>query len=104
MPFLFQVAGFWTGNWRKYEGFGTAYAHKRPGLGLEPPGGWLNLGERKWLNSGERHRSWRLGQKRTPQAPISSESATGEGVFHVERRHNKWRDRLKREGRGSATR
>ena len=64
MPFLFQVAGFWTGNWRKYEGFGTAYAHKRPGLGLEPTGGWVNLSERKWVNSGERHRLQAQGFRR----------------------------------------
>jgi hypothetical protein len=56
MPFPFQVAGFWTGAMRKYEGFGTAYAHKQTESGDPTDGGWVNLSEQRWLNSGERHR------------------------------------------------
>src|SRR5450759_727705 len=56
MPFPFQVAGFWTGAMRKYEGFGTAYAHKQTESGDPTDGGWINLSEQRWLNSGERHR------------------------------------------------
>src|SRR5450759_1332578 len=58
MPFPFQVAGFWTGAMRKYEGFGTAYAHKQTESGDPTDGGWINLSEQRWVNSGERHRQF----------------------------------------------
>ena len=41
---------------RKYEGFGTAYAHKQTESGDPTDGGWINLSEQRWVNSGERHR------------------------------------------------
>ena len=44
------------GAMRKYEGFGTAYAHKQTESGDPTDGGWVNLSEQRWLNSGERHR------------------------------------------------